>query len=99
MRNTTGICLVNPKCGYLLFYSKYTYSTNFGAAGTKQLHFSTWSDFELWKQTEEDATYTSYITGQQTYCPQAEGKDELNPYQHLIIVECVLYRDPNTLLL
>ena len=77
----------------------YTNPTNFSAAGIKQLHFSTWSDFELWKQTEEDATYTTYIKGQQTYCPQAEGKDAHNLYQHLIIVQCVLYRGPNTLLL
>ena len=45
-----------------------------GAIEIQQLQFSGWPAFEHWKQKEEDATYTSYIKGQQSYSPQLEGK-------------------------
>ena len=54
----------------------YNNSDKSGAVEIQELQFSGWQAFELWKQKEEAATYTSYIKGQQSYSPQLEGKHQ-----------------------
>ena len=40
--------------------------------GSKTLKFSTLAEFHLWREREE-ATYTTYVKGQQTYHPHGTG--------------------------
>lgn len=33
------------------------------------------TEFQSWKEREEDATYTTYVKSQQTYHPHTSGKN------------------------
>ncbi len=41
--------------------------------GSKTLHFKSMTEFNSWKEMEEEATYTAYVKTQQTYKPSASG--------------------------
>ena len=44
----------------------------FTGSKTLSLKFSTLAEFHLWREREE-ATYTTYVKGQQTYHPHGTG--------------------------
>ena len=37
------------------------------------LRFTTLEEFQAWKEREEEASYTTYVKGQQTYHPPDPG--------------------------
>jgi hypothetical protein len=42
--------------------------------GKKILEFSSMTEFNSWKEREEDATYTTYVKNQQAYKPNSSGR-------------------------
>ena len=55
--------------------------------GVQHLQFTSTSEFEVWKGNEEEATYASYVKGQQSYHPTSNNGNstlELN-----IVIECI----------
>ena len=50
--------------------------------------------FNSWKEREEDATYSTYVKGQQTYQPRVAGKcmymHDKNNWQLYSIILCVI---------
>ena len=42
--------------------------------GLKTLSFTSMREFLYWKEREEEATYSSYTKGQQTYNPSSSGR-------------------------
>lgn len=45
--------------------------------GMKTLTFSSMRDFLFWKEREEEATYSTYVKGQQKYHPSSNGTHNL----------------------
>ena len=41
--------------------------------GVQHLQFTSTSEFEVWKENEEEATYSSYVKGQQSYHPTSNN--------------------------
>ena len=50
--------------------------------GVQHLQFTFTLEFEVWKENEEEATYSSYVKGQQSYHPTSNNTRELKPYEH-----------------
>ena len=65
---------------------KYELSLQSLHTGKKSLEFSCMTEFQSWKEREEDATYTTYVKNQQTYHPHASGK-----YAHTMLSNIVYY--------
>lgn len=54
------------------------------------LCFTTLEEFQAWKEREEEASYTTYVKGQQTYHPHDPG-DLLNDQQWLKLTFTKIY--------
>ena len=68
-------------------------------AGCKDLSFCTMAEFKSWKEREEEATYSTYVKGNQTYHPRTEGICIVSLITCCFISLMPVYRYSSTLLL